>query len=135
MKLNRSSRIQLKVGIEPTPLIDVMFLLTIFFMLTSTIIKTSSINVNLPKSVISDFQPKTQVIITITKDNKLFLNDYPISLEDISPTIRKITIRDPNVPVIIRGDKDISYQTVIEVMDRVRIGGATEVSLSVDTKK
>ncbi len=135
MKLSRSNRIPLKVGIEPTPLIDVMFLLTIFFMLTSTIIKTSSINVNLPKSVTSDSQPKTQIVITITKDNKLFLNDYQISLEDISPTIKKITVKDPKVPVIIRGDKDIPYQTVIEVMDRIRIGGATEISLSVDQKR
>lgn len=135
MKLLKSERNRLKVGIEPTPLIDVMFLLTIFFMLTSTIIKTSSINVNLPKSVISDFQPRTQIIITITREGKLFLNDYPISINDISPAIKRITVKDPKVPVVIRGDRDIPYQTVIEVMDRVRLGGATEVSLSVEQKK
>lgn len=72
MRLFKTDRNRIKVGIEPTPLIDVMFLLTIFFMLTSTIIKTSSINVNLPKSVISDSQPRTQIVITITKDNKVF---------------------------------------------------------------
>lgn len=131
----RFRRNTIRVGIEPTPLIDVMFLLTIFFMLTSTIIKTSSINVNLPKSITSDSQPRTQIIVTITKDNKLFLNDYPISLQDLSSAIKRITVRDPNVPVIIRGDKDIPYQMVIEVMDRVRIGGAVEVSLSVEQKR
>ncbi|MCX8028451.1 MAG: biopolymer transporter ExbD [Brevinematales bacterium] len=135
MNLSKSDRSKLKVGIEPTPLIDVMFLLTIFFMLTSTIIKTSAINVNLPKSVVSDSQPRTQIIITITKDNKFYLNDYPISLQDISPTIKRITVKDPNIPVIIRGDRDIPYQTVIEVMDRVRLGGATEVGLSVEQKR
>ncbi|MEN2998289.1 MAG: biopolymer transporter ExbD [Brevinematia bacterium] len=135
MKLSRENRNQLKVGIEPTPLIDVMFLLTIFFMLTSTIIKTSAINVNLPKSVVSDFQPRTQIIITVTKDNKVYLNDYPISINDISPAIKKVTVRDPSVPVIIRGDKDIPYHVIIEVMDRVRLGGASEVSLSVEQKK
>ncbi|MCS7299415.1 MAG: biopolymer transporter ExbD [Spirochaetia bacterium] len=135
MNNSRSRRNTIRVGIEPTPLIDVMFLLTIFFMLTSTIIKTSSINVNLPKSIISDSQPRTQIIVTITRDNKLFLNDYPISLQDLSSAIKRITVRDPNVPVIIRGDKDIPYQMVIEVMDRVRIGGAVEVSLSVEQKR
>lgn len=135
MRLLRSDRSRLKVGIEPTPLIDVMFLLTIFFMLTSTIIKTSSINVNLPKSIVSDSQPRTQIIITITRDAKVFLNDYPISLDDIPPALKRVTTRDPNVPVIIRGDKDIPYQYIIEVMDRVRLGGATEISLSVEQKR
>lgn len=135
MRLFKTDRNRIKVGIEPTPLIDVMFLLTIFFMLTSTIIKTSSINVNLPKSVISDSQPRTQIVITITKDNKVFLNDYQVSLDDIPSALKRITTRDPNVPVIIRGDKDIPYQYIIEVMDRVRLGGATEISLSVEQKR
>lgn len=135
MKLSKSTGNELKVGIEPTPLIDVMFLLTIFFMLTSTIIKTSSINVNLPKSITSDSQPKTQIVITISKDGKIFLNDYPISINDISPTIKRITVKDPSVPVIIRGDKDLPYQIIIDIMDKVRLGGATEVSLSVEQKR
>ncbi|MGB9622043.1 MAG: ExbD/TolR family protein [Brevinematia bacterium] len=133
MKYRKRSN-ALKVGIEPTPLIDVMFLLTIFFMLTSTVIKTSSINVNLPKSITSDSQPKTQVNITITKNGEIFFNDYKISIDDIPSAIRKLVVRDPSIPVVIRGDKDLQYQFIIDVMDKVRIGGATEVSLLVDKR-
>lgn len=63
------------------------------------------------------------------------MNDYQVSLDDIPSALKRITTRDPNVPVIIRGDKDIPYQYIIEVMDRVRLGGATEISLSVEQKR
>jgi len=135
MKLSGKLRNQIKVGIDPTPLIDMMFLTTIFFMLTSTVIKTSSINVNLPKSITSDSQPKMSINITITKDERIFLNDNPVLLEDVSPIIKKIIVKDPSVPVVIRGDKEIKYQLLVEVMDRVRVGGATEISLLVESKK
>lgn len=134
MKFRRRYNSALRVGIESTPLIDVMFLLTIFFMLTSTVIKTSSINVNLPRSITSDSQPKTQINITITKTGEIFLNDYKVSIDDIPSAIRKVVIKDPTIPVIIRGDKDLQYQFIIDVMDKVRIGGATEVSLLVDKR-
>ena len=135
MKLSGKLRNQIKVGIDPTPLIDMMFLTTIFFMLTSTVIKTSSINVNLPKSITSDSQPKMSINITITKDERIFLNDNPVLLEDVSPIIKKIIVKDPSVPVVIRGDKEIKYQLLVEVMDRVSVGGATEISLLVESKK
>ena len=135
MRFISRSKSQLKVGIEPTPLIDVMFLITIFFMLTSSIIKTTSINVNLPKSLTSDSQPRTSINITITKDEKIYINDNLVSLEDISPIVKRIAIKEPSVPVIIRGDKDIKYQLLVDVMDRVRIGGATEISLLVESKR
>ena len=135
MRLLRRSKNQLKVGIDPTPLVDVMFQVTIFFMLTSSIIKTTSINVNLPKSLTSDSQPRTSINITITKDEKIYINENLVSLEDISPIVKRIALKDPSVPVIIRGDKDIRYQLLVDVMDRVRIGGATEVSLLVETRR
>ena len=135
MRFVSKSKNQLKVGIDPTPLVDVMFLITIFFMLTSSIIKTASINVNLPKSLTPDSQPRTSINITITKDEKIYINDNLVSLEDISPIVKRVTIKDPSVPVIIRGDKDIKYQLLVDVMDRVRIGGATEISLLVESKR
>ncbi len=132
-KLNRERRkTDLMVGINPTPLIDVMFLLTIFFMLTSTIIKTSSINVNLPKSVTSDVQPQTQLVITITRDNQIYLNDVKVRIDDIPSVVKRVTVQSPNIPVIIRGDRSVEYQTIVDVMDKVRIGGGTEISLSVE---
>jgi biopolymer transport protein ExbD len=73
--------------------------------------------------------------ITITKDERIFLNDNPVLLEDVSPIIKKIIVKDPSVPVVIRGDKEIKYQLLVEVMDRVRVGGATEISLLVESKK
>jgi len=116
--------------IDMTPIIDVVFQLLIFFMLTSTFIKAAAINVELPKSRTSDVQPVRQTVITIYKNGNITLNDNLINLESLGRLIKEEYIKNKELVVIIQCDKNVSYGLVIQVMDIVRLTGVKRMSLS-----
>jgi biopolymer transport protein ExbD len=116
--------------IDMTPIIDVVFQLLIFFMLTSTFIKASAINVDLPKSKTSDVQPVREAVITIYKNGNITFNDKPVTLEEISAILKKIQQNNEDAVVVIQSDKSVSYGLVIQVMDIVRIAGVKKLSLA-----
>ena len=132
MKFKRPSRIN--SGIDMTPIIDVVFQLLAFFMITSTYIKTSAINVDLPKSKTSDVQPIREAVITLYKNGGITINEQPISLLDLGVKIKELYIKDKDIVVTIRGDKGVSYGTMIETMDIVRLAGVKRLSLATIAK-
>ena len=117
MKFKR--RVFLEKGrLDIAPLIDVVFLLLIFFMLTSSFIFQPGIRVNLPKAVTSEVLHKEVLIITITRDNKIFINERPVEREEL---ISRITMASrENKPLLIRSDKNADLGKVIEIWDICR---------------
>lgn len=128
MKLKRYA--QTKTGIDMTPVIDVVFQLLAFFMITSSVIKTQAINVDLPSSRTSDVQPVREAVITIFKDGKITLNDQTVTVDKLGIEISSLYQQDKELIVTIRGDKGIPYGTLIDVMDSVRMTGVKRMSLA-----
>jgi len=107
-----------KGRLDIAPLIDVVFLLLIFFMLTSSFVFQPGIRVNLPKAVTSEVLHKELLVITITGENKVFINERPVSSDEL---VSRITVaaRD-NEPLLIKADKESNLGTAIEVWDICR---------------
>ncbi len=107
-----------KGQLDVAPLIDVVFLLLIFFMLTSNFIVQPGIRVNLPKAVTSEVLHRELLIVTITERNEVLINERPISKEEL---VSRITLaaRDEQ-PLLIRADKKSDLGKVIEVWDVCR---------------
>ncbi|MGC8765324.1 MAG: ExbD/TolR family protein [Brevinematia bacterium] len=129
MNLRRFGR-KYASSIDMTPIIDVVFQLLIFFMLTSTFIKAAAINVELPKSKTSELQPVRQAVITIYKNGNITLNDNLISLDSLGKLIKEEYVKNKDLVVIIQSDKNVPYGLVINVMDIVRLTGVKKLSLS-----
>jgi len=128
MKLPRASKIDATINMAP--LIDVVFLLLSFFMITSTYIKTSAINVNLPKAATSDAQANREAVITLYKSGTITLNNKTIDIEQLGKAIKQLSIKDKQLVVTISGDKGIDYGKLIEIMDIVRLTGVKRLSLA-----
>lgn len=107
-----------KGRLDIAPLIDVVFLLLIFFMLTSSYIFQPGIRVNLPRAVTSEVLHRELLVITITGDNKVYINERPISGEELFSRIT-IASRDEQ-PLLIKADKEADLGKVIEVWDLCR---------------
>jgi len=107
-----------KGRLDIAPLIDVVFLLLIFFMLTSSFIFQPGIRVNLPRAVTSEVLHKELLIVTVTEGNEVFINERPVGGDEL---VSRITIaaRD-NQPLLIRADKKADLGKVIEVWDICR---------------
>ena len=113
-----------KVELNLTPLIDVVFLLLIFFMDSTTFEHESEINITLPEASKEYLEQKADSVTIIVNDKgKVFINDIPLVNSELM-TVREAlrdAIRDLNDPaIIINADADASYQSVIRIMDAAR---------------
>src|SRR3989338_1893113 len=124
MKLKR--RIALEKGhLDIAPLIDVVFLLLIFFMLTSSFIFQTGIKINLPKALTSEVIQRENLIIIVTEDNSLYINERLIDDEELSSRL-KIATKESK-PILIKADRKASLGKVVEVWDLCRTEGIQKI--------
>ncbi len=113
-----------------TPLIDIVFLLLIFFMLTAHFVQDEAIEIDLPEaSSAEQFNENKIVRISIDKNNRIFLDDEPVELIDLEPELKSALKSRENKSVQIRGDNDSGLGIAVSVLDMARRAGATDVDI------
>jgi biopolymer transport protein ExbD len=95
---------------------DIVFLLLIFFMLTSTLVTVSAIDVFLPKAG-GKTENNTSVAVSITSESLFFIDKTEVSISDLESEILRSVGADKKKTIVIRGDKDAPYKNVMEVID------------------
>lgn len=112
-----SRRASVKTSLELTSLIDVVFLLLIFFMIASTFAKViTKLDIQLPKSRAVVPQEKEETIIEIAVDGRLALNGKDVTIEELDEQLADIGNKNPDQVVVIKADQDVIYGRVIRVM-------------------
>ncbi|MCX7821233.1 MAG: biopolymer transporter ExbD, partial [Brevinematales bacterium] len=106
-----------------------------FFMLTSTFIKASAINVDLPKATTSDVQASRDAVITVYKNGNITLNDKNTDIGNLGNLLKEMYTNNNELVVVIQSDKDVPYGIVIQIMDIVRLTGIKKMSLSTVLKE
>ncbi|UIN21426.1 ExbD/TolR family protein [Herbaspirillum frisingense] len=107
-------------GINITPFVDVLLVVLVIFILTSNA-SIPGLKVDLPKAsaAVALEKPKTKAI-TIDNGGQVFLDAYPVSLNELEERLRTEKALTPDFPVIVRGDASVQYAKVIEVLDLLR---------------
>ena len=126
------------VGVNLTPLIDVVFLLLIFFMVSTSFKKESKISLDLPEAngEIAEKLPES-IEISINKDGEVFVNGEGLinrQLETIKDAITQVA-NDPSTPLVINADAQAPYQAVISVMDAAGQVGFNNLTLATQQPK
>jgi biopolymer transport protein TolR len=115
--------------INVTPMVDVMLVLLIIFMVTAPLM-TSGVSVDLPKTnaqqLNSDSEPLT---VSIKADGSIFLQDQGVDVGDLVVKLQAISKNNPDRRIFVRGDKDLAYGRIMEVMGTITQGGFTKVAL------
>ena len=115
--------------INVTPLVDVMLVLLIIFMVTAPLM-TSGVPVDLPKAnaqpINNDSEPLT---VSINAEGKIFLQDQEVMVDDLVPKLQAIAKNNPERRIFVRGDKDIAYGKIMQIMGTITQGGFTKVAL------
>jgi len=129
LKFNRPKSRSEEVFINLTPLIDVVFLLLIFFMVTTTFTSIRyGIRVNLPKTTTPEQKVEENVVISITKDNKIYLGKKWVREEELVPLLKREIKKKGNF-VVINADKDVKHGKVVRVMDLAKKAGAVKLGI------
>jgi len=121
--------------INVTPFVDVMLVLLIVFMITAPLL-TVGVPVNLPKTKAKSISESEEpLVITVNAEGVVFIQDTEVAIENLVPRLRAITENKADTRIYLRGDKDINYGRVMEVMGTVNIAGFTRVALITELPK
>jgi len=121
-----------KVRIEIIPMIDIIFFLLVFFMV-STLAMTINrgLSVNLPKAASSQKDLRESFNVTVMQDETLFLNKEPTTLEQLGQQVRTSVEKEPELVVIINADYQALHGAIVSVMDEVRLAGVSRLAIAV----
>lgn len=133
MKFNIKKRV--KPSLNITPLIDVVLLLLIFFMISTTFVAQPGINVDLPKTVSSEKRMGEEMIVTMTKDRSIYLNEKKINEKYLLEKLKAGFDRNNNVLLVIKADKEVSHGRVVEVMDLAKQAGISRQAIATVPKE
>ncbi|MCB0317811.1 MAG: biopolymer transporter ExbD [Bdellovibrionales bacterium] len=128
------SRKRLENLFDLTPLIDVVFLLLIFFMLTSTMMIQEGLDLDLPGSKSSGTVDQSPLVLSIDKSGKLLFKDKELSIDSLQNQLKDIFQINPNEPVVIKSDKTVPVQDLVDIMDAIRSSGGSNISLATSAK-
>ncbi len=118
--------------INVTPLVDVMLVLLVIFMITAPLL-SSSVNVDLPKASASPITPeKDPITVSVAADGKVYLGNDGMELGDVVARLQTAAQANADRRIFVRGDKNVPYGRMIEVMVTIRQGGFNKVSLLVE---
>lgn len=126
----RRRKKKIDVSLELAPMIDVVFLLLIFFMVSTTFVSQTGIKIKLPSATTAKEQKYKDIVITVTKHNKIYFLDKLCNLTELSKLVLKEKKLYPHKKVIIKGDKEAEYQTIIDVLDILRSSKIEAVALA-----
>src|ERR1700738_4126388 len=121
--------------INVTPLVDVMLVLLVVFMITAPLL-TVGVPVDLPQTQAPAInEPKEPTVITVNKDGAIFIQETTVPIDTLVAKLQAVTGSNPDAVLYVRGDKDINYGRVLEVMSLVSSAGFRKVSLVAESLK
>lgn len=135
--MNVSARIKRKASVDVSPMIDVIFQLVLFFLVSVSFSAVSKISVNLPQSTSSAAAQPSAVEIVSRKDGTVMLNGADIPIEDLPAALSKLDtggLQKREVPVVLCADRDVTAGRIAEIFDAVREGGFASVQLRTEQK-
>jgi biopolymer transport protein TolR len=131
----RSARRGRLSEINVTPFVDVMLVLLIVFMVTAPLL-TVSIPIELPRTEAKQSAAETEPLsITVKADGTLFLQETGVSVDELVPRLRAISREGYDRAIYIRGDANVNYGLMADVLARVSSGGFTKIQLVTDTRE
>ena len=119
-----------ETAIDITPMLDVVFIMLIFFIVTATFVKESGIEVNKPNALTAQQQEKANILIAIDENNDVWIDRRRIDLRAVRPNIQRLHSENPQGAVVIQADKASNTDTLIKVMDASRSAGIYNISIA-----
>lgn len=120
-----------QAAVDLTPIVDLVFIMLIFFIVTATFMKESGIEVNRPIASTAVVQDKANILIAIDAENKIWLDRREVDVRALRPNIERLHAENPKGTVVIQADRDSTNNTLVQVMDAARRAGVYEIALAV----
>jgi len=118
--------------INLSPLIDVVFLLLIFFIVTTVFVEETGIEVSKPRAASSEDLDKHAILLAVTSGGRVYQGGREIGVDGVRAVVGALLGQAPGTPVVVRADAATPTQTTVRVVDAAKLAGAESVSLATD---
>lgn len=123
-----------ETAIDMSPLMDCVFILLIFFIVTTTFVEETGVEVDKPQAASASRLEKTSILIALTSAGEVVYGGREIGISGVQPLVRRM-LQAEDVPVIIQADQAAQSGLLVRIIDEAKLAGATKVSLSTRTKQ
>jgi biopolymer transport protein ExbD len=117
-------------GIDMSPLIDCVFILLIFFIVTTTFVEETGVEVDKPQAASAVQLEKTSIMIALTAKGEVVYDNRDIGIGTVRATVRRLLQKESDIPVIIQADTTAPTGLLVRVIDEAKLGGAQKVNLA-----
>ena len=119
-----------EANIDMTPMLDVVFIMLIFFIVTASFVKEAGIDVNSPEAATAVKKDRANILIAISDKGEIWINKRRIDVRAVQANIERLHAENPQGTVVIQADKKATTETLIKVMDASRAAGVYDVSIA-----
>jgi biopolymer transport protein ExbD len=116
--------------VNMTPMLDVVFILLIFFIVTATFVKEAGIDVNRPEATTAVKKEKANILIAISDKGEVWINKRRIDVRAVEANVQRLKAENPQGTVVIQADKNLTLERTIEVIDIAKMSGAEKFMIA-----
>lgn len=116
--------------VDLTPMLDVVFILLIFFIVSTSFVKESGIDVSRPSARTAKAKESAHILIAINENNDIWIQQRQVDLRAVRSNVERLKAESPEGGVVIQADKGSETNTLIEVMDQVKMAGIEDIAIA-----
>ncbi len=131
----RRSREEDESEINLTPMLDVVFIMLIFFIVTASFVKESGIDVNRPDAQTAERKQKASILIAISEDGEIWIKKRRVDIRQVRPNVESMLAENPQGSVVIQADEESKNGLFVQVMDAARAAGAHSIAIAAEKKR
>jgi biopolymer transport protein ExbD len=131
-KANRFSRVDEESDINLTPMLDVVFIMLIFFIVTATFIKQAGIDVYRPEALTGENKPTVSVLVAINSKGDIWIDKKRVDVNSVRAHIERLHAENPLGGMVIQADREAKSEKLIAVLNAARAAGLTQVAISTE---
>lgn len=132
MTARRHLPAQDETEIDMTPMLDIVFIMLIFFIVTTSFVKESGVTVSTPQAQTAAQQENANIFIAITADGEVWIDRRPVDPRSVRAIVARLHADNPEGSVIIQSDEAAATGMLVEVMDQVRLAGVESIAIAAD---
>ncbi|NVK25151.1 MAG: biopolymer transporter ExbD [Gammaproteobacteria bacterium] len=121
-------------AIDMTPMLDIVFIMLIFFIVTTSFVKEAGIDVLKPKASNASQKPSANIFIAIKPNGNVWMDKREVDIERVAANIERMLAEQPTDTVIIQADKEAKHGVVVKVMDAIKSAGIEKISIAAEKK-
>ena len=125
-----SEEMSAEADINITPLLDIVFIMLIFFVVTTSFVREAGIEVNRPTAQTAERKEHASILIAIALNGEIWIDQRAVDIRAVRAAIERLRAENPEGTVVIQGDREAQIGLLVQVMDQVRKAGVSNVSIA-----